>query len=207
MDIPSTVVKNFRFSSEKNEIEKKIFELRKNRFDIFENGNDFILYKVDKIDQRKPDLKDDEIKKEIVELVTQKNKFDYNRKLLEKIQNKQFNQNDFLNMAKDKSKLITLNSIKDNKKFEINSVEILYSLPINSFTLISDNKENIYLAKIKNYQKETININDDAFKEYSNKHQSSSKSTLLKTYDLFLNKKYDVVLNEKTLDRVKYSFQ
>ena len=207
LDIPSTVVKNFRFSSEKNEIEKKIFELRKNRFDIFENGNDFILYKVDKIDQRKPDLKDDKIKKEIIELVTRKNKFDYNRKLLEKIQNKQFNQNDFLNMAKDKSKLITLNSIKDNKKFEINSVEILYSLPINSFTLISDDKENIYLAKIKNYRKETININDDAFKEYSNKHQSSSKSTLLKTYDLFLNKKYDVVLNEKTLDRVKYSFQ
>ena len=80
-------------------------------------------------------------------------------------------------------------------------------MPVNSFTLISDNKENIYLAKIKNYRKETININDDAFKEYSNKHQSSSKSTLLKTYDLFLNKKYDVVLNEKTLDRVKYSFQ
>ena len=50
LDIPSTVVKNFRFSSEKNEIEKKIFELRKNRFDIFENGNDFILYKVDKIE-------------------------------------------------------------------------------------------------------------------------------------------------------------
>ena len=33
--------------------------------------------------------------------------------------------------------------------FEINSVKILYSLPINTFTLISDSKKNIFIAKVK----------------------------------------------------------
>ena len=45
---------------------------------------------------------------------------------------------------------LQLKSIKDNNKFEINAVELLYSLPLNSFTLINDEKNNIYLAKIKN---------------------------------------------------------
>ncbi len=44
-------------------------------------------------------------------------------------------------------------------------------------------------------------------KEYANKQKSNSKNTLLKSYDLFLNKKYDVVLNQKTIERVKNFFQ
>ena len=51
---------------------------------------------------------------------------------------------DFLNMGNSKIETAKLNSIKDNKKFEINAVEILYSLPLNSFTLINDEKNNIY---------------------------------------------------------------
>ena len=33
------------------------------------------------------------------------------------------------------------------------------------------------------------------------------KNDMLKTYDLYLNKKYDVVLNQKTIERVKNFFQ
>ena len=36
--------KNFKFSSNISDIEKKIFELRSNSFDIFEIGDDYILY-------------------------------------------------------------------------------------------------------------------------------------------------------------------
>ena len=140
-------------------------------------------------------------------MVSQKNKFDYNRKLLEKISNKKFNNSDFLKMGQDKIKTTMLNSIKDNKKFEINAVEVLYSLPVNSFTLINDEEKNIYLAKVKKFQKELIDSNNDKFKEYVNKQKSNSKNTLLKSYDLFLNKKYDVVLYQKTIERVKNFFQ
>ena len=46
LDLKPIKIKNFIFSSEKNEIEKKIFEKKNIEFDIFENGNDFILYKI-----------------------------------------------------------------------------------------------------------------------------------------------------------------
>ncbi len=198
-------VKNFKFSHEKNEIEKKIFELRNNDFDIFESGDDYILYKIDELKQREPNLSDNQTRNEIIELITQKNKFDYNKDLLDKIRNSQFTNDNFIKMGVDKIKNIKLNSIKDNKKFEINSVEILYSLPINSFTLISDEKNNIYLAKIKNFQNETKN--NEKLKEYTNKQNSNIRNTMLKSYDLFLNNKYNVVLNQKTIERVKNFFQ
>ena len=200
-------ITNFKISSDKNKIEQKIFELRNNNFDIFETDNDYILYKINSIEQRKPNLTDNQTKNEIIELISQKDKFDYNRKLLEKIRDKKFNDNDFLEMSQNKIETTKLNSIRDNKKFEINAVKILYSLPINSFTLINDDQNNIYLAKVKKFQNESINNNNVQLKEYTDKQNSNMKNDMLKTYDLYLNKKYDVVLNQKTIERVKNFFQ
>ena len=198
---------NFKFSDDKNEIEKKIFELRNNNFDIFENGDDYILYKIESIEQRKPDLNDAQTKDEILELISQKNKFEYNQNLFNKISKNDFNDNDFKKIGKNQIQSIKLNSIKDNKKFEINAVQILYSLPENSFTLINDENENIYLAKIKKFLNETNNNDDKNFQDYINKQNSNMKNTMLKSYDLYLNNKYNVVLNQKTIERVKNFFQ
>ena len=207
LDIKSKNVTNFKFSPDSDEIEKKIFELKDNKFDLFENKNDFILYKITNSSKKTPDLNDNQIRKEIIEIVSQKNKYDYNKELLDKITNKEFINSDFLEMGKDKIQTTKLNSIKDNKKFEINAVEILYSLPINSFTLINDDKDNIYLAKVKKYEKQSIDMNSDKFDEYLKKENSNNKNTLLKSYDLLLNNKYEVTLYQKTIDRVKYNFK
>ena len=100
-----------------------------------------------------------------------------------------------------------LNSIKDNKKFNIDSVKILYSLPENSFTLINDDEKNIYLAKVKGFMKDPIKKDNEKNDEYLNKQNSNIKNTMLKSYDIYLNKKYKVDLNQKTLERVKNFFQ
>ena len=207
LNISPVIIKDFKFSADKNEIEKKIFELRNNKFDIFENKNDYIIYNIKNISEREPDLNDKQIKEEVLTLVLQKNKFDFNKNLLDKITNKQFNNDDFLKMSKEKIQTIKLNSIKDNKKFEINAVQILYSLPINSFTLINDEENNIYLAKVKKFEETVTDNNSEKFKLYVNKYGSNNKNTLLESYDLFLNTKYDVTLNQKTIERVKNFFQ
>ncbi|MDC1112291.1 SurA N-terminal domain-containing protein [Candidatus Pelagibacter sp.] len=200
-------VKNFKFSKNKNKIEKKIFDLRDNRFDIFENDNDYILYKVNNVNQKSPDLNEEDTKDEILELVSQKYKFEYNSELLKQIQKKEFNNNKFLEMGKNIIERTKLNSIKDNNKFEIDSVKTLYSLPVNSFTLITDDKNNIYLAKVKKFHDITTNINKDDLRIYTDKQSSNSKNSLLKSYDLLLNDKYNVTLNNKTIERVKNFFQ
>ena len=206
LNIEQIKIKDFKFSADKNEVERKIFELRNNKFDIFENRNDYILFQIDNIEQRKPNISDKQIREEVLQLVHQKSIFDYNRELLEKIRNKEFNNDDFSKMSQGKVEVITLNSIRDNKKFEINAVEVLYSLPVNSFTLINDEENNIYLAKIIKF-KNKENYNDNKFKEYIEKQNSNKKNTLLKSYDFFLNDKYNIVLNQKTINRVKNFFQ
>ena len=207
LNIQPINIVDFKLSTKSNDIEKKIFEARNIKFDIIENNDDYILYQINKSEQKSPDLKDAEFKEDIINLILQKNKFDFNKELLEKIQNKKFNDNDFLKLGKDKVQTTTLNSIKDNKKFEINAVELLYSLPLNSFTLINDENNQIYLAKIKKTINQSIDLNDDNFKNYTDKQNTNNKQNILKSYDLLLNKKYNVVINEKTIERVKNFFK
>ena len=60
-------------------------------------------------------------------LVFEKNKFDFNRKILEEINDKSFDQAKFDELGNSLIESVTLNSVKDNKKFNINSVRVLYS--------------------------------------------------------------------------------
>ena len=207
MDIIPIVKTNLKFSNDMSEIEKKIFELKQNNIDIFEIGDDYVMYEIQNIYKKEPDINDPQTKNELVRLISQKNKFEYNQKLLKKINEKKFNDNDFLEFGKGYIKKLKLNSIRDNKKFDINSIKVLYSLPINSVTLINDEENNIYLAKVKKFENKKIENQSDKTKTYIDKLNSNIKNDMLKSYDLYLNDKYNVVLNQKTVERVKNFFQ
>ena len=203
----SNTVSDYKYSDNSNEIEKKIYEVRNNKFDIFENNENFIIYKIDNLVEKKPNVNDKQTKDEILELVVQKNKFDYNRKLLEQIRDKKFNDQKFVELGKDQILPHILNSIRDNKKFDIKSVEMLYSLPVNTFTLINDNDNKIYLVKIKNYEDIDLKKDSDEFKSYISKENTNNRNAILKSYDIFLNDKYKIDINQKAINTVKNLFQ
>ena len=207
LNIKSINASNFKISADANEIEKKIFELKNTKIDIFEYGDDYIIYNIDNIEEKTPDLNDVQTKKEIKELVKQKSKFEYNQKLLNKIRNQEFNENDFLKIGMDQIKKEKINSIRDNKKFEINAVKLMYSLPINSYTLINDDKNNIYLAKIVNFINESFDSANKNFNEYLTKEKSNNRNIMLQSYDKFLSNKYNIEINQKTVERVKNFYQ
>ena len=62
------------------------------------------------------------------------------------------------------------------------------------------------MAKVKDYQVELIDNNNE-MKDYTNKQNSNLKNNMLKSYDLYLNNRYNVTLNQKTIERVKNFFQ
>ena len=206
-NLNSNTVNDYKYSDNSNNIEKKIYEVRTNNFDIFENNENFIIYKINNLEEKKPDINDIQIRDEILNLVVQKSTFDYNRKILEQIRDKKFDNNKFLELGKDQIKSLTLNSIKDNKKFDINSVQMLYSLSINSFTLINDEDNKVYLAKIKNYKDVSLVKDSDKFKSYIAKENTNNRNTILNSYDIFLNNKYKVNINQKAINNVKNLFQ
>ena len=200
-------INDYRYSDDSNEILKKIYKAKNINFDLFENNEKFIIYNIDSIKKKDPDINNKETKDEILRLVVQKSKFDYNQKIFKKITDKEFNDNEFLKLGKEEVQSLTLNSVKDNKKFEINSVQMLYSLPINSFTLINDEDKKIYLAKIKNYKDIKLKKDTDEFKSYIAKENTNNRNAILKSYDIFLNDKYKIDINQKAINNVKNLFQ
>ncbi len=206
-DLNANTINNYKYSDKGDSIEKKIYEVRNNRFDIFEKGENFIIYKIDNIQEKKPDLNDKETKDDIIKLVVQKNKFDYNQNLLEQIRDKKFTKNNFFELGKSKIQSLTLNSINDNKKFKINSVQILYSLPINKFTLVNDEKNKIYLVRVKNYIDIELDKNNEDYKTFISKENTRIRNSILKSYDFFLNDKYNVNINQIAINNVKNLFE
>jgi peptidyl-prolyl cis-trans isomerase D len=86
-------------------------------------------------------------------------------------------------------------------------VELLYSLPVNSFTLIYDGNNKIYLTKINSYDDVNLDSNSQSYKEAIEKENTRIKNSILKSYDLFLNDKYNVNVNQTAINNVKNLFQ
>ncbi len=200
-------VSNYTDIKNIDSIESKIFNSRNNATDIIEIEGFFILYNINKLEKKLPDLNDAKNKDQIVNLLYEKNKFDFNNKILEEINIKKFNNSSFNEISKNSAKDILIKSRNDDQKFSSNSIEILYSLPKNSFTLIADDQENIFIAKIIDINKKKIDFNNKNVDEFIFKENSNNRESILKSYDTLLNEKYKVTVNQKTLERVKNYFQ
>ena len=199
-------VNEFAPSSSKQINEDLIYSKKASKIDLIESGDNFLLYNIDNQYDRAPDLNDEIIKGEIVELIYQKGKFDYNREIIEEIQKKKFDNSKFEELAGSNKKYSSINSIEDDKLIDINSVKMLYALPVNSFALV--NKEDkIYLVKITGTNKNSFNKTDEKYLKFVNSQNTNNRKSILQSYDQLLNDKYQVQLNQKTIDRVKNYFK
>ena len=188
-------------------IENKIYNSRTDKIGILEENGTFIFYQINSVNSKLPNLDDDKFAKQMKILLFEKEKFEFNKDILNQINEKKFNEVSFNKLGNGEIKKNRFNSVKDNSQFEKNSVEILYTLPINKFTLITDKKDNVFIAKVIGHEDSNISQNSKKFNSISNKASAENRNGLLKSYDYLLNSKYKVVVNEKTLDRVKNYFR
>ena len=199
-------VNEFAPSSSKQINEDLIYSKKASKIDLIESGDNFLLYNIDNQYDRAPDLNDEIIKGEIVELIYQKGKFDYNREIIEEIQKKKFDNSKFEELAGSNKKYSSINSIEDDKLIDINSVKMLYALPVNSFALV--NKEDkIFLVKITGTNKNSFNKEDEKYLKFVNSEFTNTRKGILAAYDQLLTSKYNIQLNQKTIDRVKNYFK
>ena len=199
-------VSEFVPSSNRQINENLIYSKKATKIDLIENGDNFILYNIDNEYDRAPNLNDEIIKGKIIELIYQKDKFDYNRDIIEEIQNKKFDNSKFDKLAETNKRYTSINSIEDDKIFDINSVKILYAMPINSFALVNK-EQNIFLVKITGSKKNPFSKTDERYTKFVNEQNTKTRNSILQSYDQLLNKKYKVELNQKTIDRVKNYFK
>ena len=188
-------------------------EIYDNRFDngiqIIDKNDYILLFQVNNIENKIPEKTNESFKNFILTSLVEKEKFDYNKKIFEKINTNKFSDADFEKISSDKSlfKNIELNSVKDNNFFDINSVKYMYSLPEKSFLLASDEKGKIYLAKIDKIKTKNIDNKKKDFNTYHDKIHEKFKSDVFSTYDLYLNNKYNVKIYSRTIERLRNYFK
>ena len=209
--IQTVVKKNYNPLDNDGKFEKIIFEKRlEDKFQIIDQNDFYLIYKIEKINKILPDINDESFIMQIKKILYERSKFEFNEKLLNKINSKKFSDSDFISLITSKSlktEKIQLQSIKDDSKFNINSIKLLYSMPVNSYNLISDNKNNIYLTKIIESHEKNISKMSKDFSNYVNLGNIKIKNNIFSSYDYLLNNKYKIKINQKTLERVKNYFQ
>ncbi|MBD1144065.1 SurA N-terminal domain-containing protein [Pelagibacterales bacterium SAG-MED33] len=187
--------------------ESLIYQNKSSKLNLLENGDNFLLYNIDKEYSKSPNLNDDKTKNELTELIYQKGKFDFNRKILEEIQSKEFNNSRFKDLGNNSLLNVEIKTINDDATFDINSIKMLYTLPVNSFTLVDDKDNNIFLVKISDSKKNFFNKSDKDYVQFVKNQNTNNRKSILQSYDQLLNNKYEVKVNQKSVDRVKNYFK
>ena len=197
---------NFIFTENEIEVENEIYKNRnKDQIQLIEKSDFFLLYQIDRKLKRLPSTKDKKFKEEILNNLKLKAKFEFNKNLNEKIQNKTFNDDDFIKLKTGDMKIknVEIKSIKDINIFTTESIKFIYTMPKNSFLMISDLDQNIYLAKIKDLEIQSIDYEDENYKNYSQISNVRLINNLFTSYDQHLNNKYEVKIYDNNLKRVK----
>ena len=73
--------------------------------------------------------------------------------------------------------------------------------------MVTDDKNNIYLAKILKQYTSNIKKSSDEYNKYFIKSNVKIKENIYSSYDVLSNGKYKVKINEKTIERVKNYFR
>ena len=202
------IKKNYIAKTNGNKIEEKIYAKRnENKILLIDENEFYVLYQINEINKILPSLNNETFKNKVTSILYAKNKFEYNQKLLDEINDKKFNQTSFNKLAKGKIENIILDSINDNNKFSGPSVKLLYSRPINSFALIFDEKSDVFVAKIKKLYTTDISKDSKEFLNYREQANIIIRDSMYSSYDYILDEKYNVTINQKTLERVKNYFR
>ena len=205
--IQPTIKTDYIPNNKNDKTEEKIYQKRnEDKIQLIDENEFYVLYEISKINKILPNLDDENFRNKITEILFEKSKYEYNFKLINDINNKKFNESNFVNLSNENSatiEQIQLNSVEDSNKFDINSVKLMYALPVNSFTLISDDDQNIYLAKVIKSNQKNIIKNSNEYENYNKEANKKMMNNMYSSYDYLLNKKYKVKINQKTLERVK----
>ena len=203
-------ISNFVLNDNSDEILEEIYSKRnQDKLQLIDKNDYYLIFEISNINKKIPNRSNKDFIKSVKKNVILKKKFEFNKELYEKIDDKLFNDDEFIKISKDKNniKAITLKNLNDINFFDSESVELIYTLPNKSFTLVTGETNKVYLTKIKDIYYSNIDKNDNNISEYSTKSNNDIINNIYTSYDLSLNTKYNVKIFNQTIERVKNYFR
>ena len=209
-DLKIEYLSNYNNEDKNNEIFKEIYEKRNDeKIQLLDKNDYYLLFEVTKINKVLPSKSEIKFIERVKENLILKKKYEYNKDLFQKIQDKKFNNDEFVKISKNGENLLneTIKSLDDNSIFDKDSVSLIYSLPENSFVLLTNDNNKIFLAKVNKIYTKNLPKNDIENSEYIEISNNKIVEEIYSSYDLALSKKYKVKVFQNTLDRIKNNFK
>ena len=190
---------------------QRMFSLKDENISEFINlDKKYYLIEMTKVSKNQKDINNKEVRDAIKAQIIIENKINENTKLAKEISNKTFTREQMDIFAKKNNLMVestTFSKIDNNKTFSSGVIKRIFETSDKSINLITDNmlKDNfiIYVKETKLPKIKKQNENYDSFKL---KAKLRLANDIYNIYDLSLNKKYNVEINNKTLNRIKNSF-
>ena len=201
---------NFVLDENSDEVLEEIYSRRnQDKIQLIDKNDFYLIFEISNISKKIPNKTDPKFLDNVKNNVILKKKFEFNKSLFEKIDEKSFNDEEFVKLSKDINNIKTINikSLQDNEVFDPDSLNLLYTLPNKSFSLVTGQGNKVFLTKIKNISYSDMDKNIDNIKEYSTKANNDIINDVYTSYDLSLNSKYKVKIFNQTIDRVKNYFR
>ena len=209
-DLKLEYLNNYNNEDKNNEIFKEIYEKRNDEnIQLLDKNDYYLLFEVTKINKVLPSKSEMKFIERVKENLILKKKYEYNKDLFQKIQDKKFNNDEFVKISDNGENLLneTIKSLDDNSIFDKDSVSLIYSLPENSFVLLTNDNNKIFLAKVNKIYTKNLPKNDIENDEYLEISNNKIVEEIYSSYDLALSKKYKVKVFQNTLDRIKNNFK
>jgi len=209
-DLKLEYFNNYNNKERDNETLNEIYK-RKNedKIQLIDKNDYYLLFEITKINKILPSKTDYDFMERVKENLILEKKYEYNKDLFQKIQDKKLDNDEFFKISNNgQNKLnTTIKSANDFSVFDKDSVNLIYSLPIESFLLITDSNNKIHLAKINNIFVKNLSNDETKIEEYLEKSNTKIKDEIYSSYDLALSKKYKVKIFQATVDRIKNNFK
>ena len=212
------LINNKGFSSlgkKVNIIDEKViisfFNIKNQESIEFLNINDkFYIVKLVKSSKVINDINDKKLREKIKDQINIENKIIENSKIAKAIAEGKLNKAGMKAFA-EKNELIVevtiLKEIKENKAFSPGVIKRIFETNDKSVNLITDNMlKNNFIVYTNKTKLPKIKKQNKDYKKFELEAKLRLANNIYNIYDLSLNKKYKVEINNKTLDRIKNSF-
>ena len=190
---------------------KTFFKIKnENTVEFINLEKKYYVVQMTEVSQIQKDKNNKEVRESIKAQINIENKINKNRELAKNITNKKFTRSQMDIFAKQNNLIIesaTLTKLEGNNIFSSGVVKRIFETDDKSINLITDNmlKDNFII-----YSKDTklpkIKKQNQDFDNFKLRAKLRLANNIYSVYDLSLNRKYNVEINNKTLNRIKNSF-
>ena len=155
-------------------------------------------------------LDDVEIKEAIISQLKIKHIIESNTNIVKEMSEGKFRKEQFDKLGKDNNieiKNITLSGIKDEAVFDADIIREIFKVVDGKLQLITDSSlSKNYLIFSYKTKKLPFDENIKDYKQYKSKAKLALANEIYSTFDININDKYNVKINQKVLSRIKNTF-